>query len=45
MYAFRTALRPIGLFLPEFATLQRGLSAIADLLVHIDIAKHVFVLV
>ena len=33
MYAFRTALRPIGLFLPEFATLQRSLSAIADLLV------------
>jgi len=33
MYAFRTALRPVGLFLPEFATLQCGLFAIADLLV------------
>ena len=38
MYAFRTALRPIGLFVPEFATLQLDLSAIADLLVSSKIA-------
>jgi len=36
MYTFRTSLRPIGLFLPEFAHVAADLSAIADLLVNVQ---------